>query len=71
MENERKKLRKNQPKKKNFYEDLNSKTQIENDIILEKMSLGPSEEDIENDNYINKDLTLETLKIGQIFKNSI
>jgi cAMP-dependent protein kinase regulator len=67
MENERKKLRKNQPKKKNFYEDLNSKMQIENDIILEKMSLGPSEEDIENDNYINKDLTLETLKIGDIF----
>ena len=67
MENERKKLRKNQQKKKNFYEDLNSKMQIENDIILEKMSLGPSEEDIENDNYINKDLTLETLKIGDIF----
>ena len=67
MENERKKLRKNQQKKKNFYEDLNSKTQKENDIILEKMSLGPSEEDIENDNYINKDLTLETLKIGDIF----
>ena len=67
MENERKKLRKNQPKKKNFFEDLNSKMQIENDIILEKMSLGPSEEDIENDNYINKDLTLETLKIGDIF----
>ena len=67
MENERKKLRKNQPKKKNFYEDLNSKMQIENDIILEKMSLGPSEEDIENDNYINKELTLETLKIGDIF----
>ena len=67
MENERKKLKKNQQKKKNFYEDLNSKTQIENDIILEKMSLGPSEEDIENDNYINKDLTLETLKIGDIF----
>ena len=67
MENERKKLRKNQPKKKNFYEDLNSKMQLENDIILEKMSLGPSEEDIENDNYINKDLTLETLKIGDIF----
>ena len=67
MENERKKLRKNQQKKKNFYEDLNSKMQLENDIILEKMSLGPSEEDIENDNYINKDLTLETLKIGDIF----
>ena len=67
MENERKKLRKNQQKKKNFYEDLNSKMQLENDIILEKMSLGPSEEDIENDNYINKELTLETLKIGDIF----
>ena len=67
MENERKKLRKNQQKKKNFYEDLNSKTQIENDIILEKMSLGPSDVDIENNNYINKDLTLETLKIGDIF----
>ena len=67
MESERKKLRKNQQKKKNFYEDLNSKTQKENDIILEKMSLGPSDEDIENDNYINKDLTLETLKIGDIF----
>ena len=67
MENERKKLRKNQPKKKNFYEDLNTKMQIENDIILEKMSLGPSNEDIENNNYINKDLTLESLKIGDIF----
>jgi len=67
MENERKKLRKNQQKKKNFYEDLNSKMQIENDIILEKMSLGPSNEDIENNNYINKDLTLESLKIGDIF----
>ena len=67
MESERKKLRKNQQKKKNFYEDLNSKMQKENDIILEKMSLGPSDEDIENNNYINKDLTLETLKIGDIF----
>jgi cAMP-dependent protein kinase regulator len=70
MENERKKLRKNNNKKnKNYnnFDDLNTKLQIENDLILEKMSLGPSNEDIENENYINKDLTLETLKIGDIF----
>jgi CRP-like cAMP-binding protein len=71
IKNDRK-LRKERSKKltsKQFtdFEDLNNRQQIENDKMIELLSAGPSEEDIKSGNYISKEITLETLKIGDIF----
>ena len=35
--------------------------------MKEILSYGPSEQDMKEDNYINKEITLEILKIGDIF----
>ncbi len=37
------------------------------DKFIEKLSFGPSGEDLINENYIKKDMELEKLKIGDIF----
>ena len=49
------------------FNDYNNRQQIEKEKLLELLALGPNEEDIREDNYINKNITLETLKIGDIF----
>ena len=67
-----KKLRKEKSKnltKDRFtnFDDLNNRLQIENDKMIEKLAIGPSEKDIDNGKYIEKEIVLETLKIGDIF----
>jgi CRP-like cAMP-binding protein len=49
------------------FNDLNNREQIENDKMIELLSKGPTDEDIMKGNYISKEITLETLKIGDIF----
>lgn len=49
------------------FEDLNNRQQHDNDQLLELLSLGPSADDLKEGNYITKEITLETLKIGDIF----
>ena len=49
------------------YEDYTNRQQLENEKILELLALGPSEEDMKEDNFIKKRITLEILKIGDIF----
>ena len=49
------------------YEDYTNRQQIENEKVLELLALGPSEEDMREDNFIKKSITLEILKIGDIF----
>ena len=49
------------------FNNYNNRQQIERERILEILSHGPSEQDIKEDNYINKNITLEILKIGDIF----
>ena len=49
------------------YEDYTNRQQLENEKVLELLALGPSEEDMREDNYIKKSITLEILKIGDIF----
>ena len=49
------------------FNDYNNRQQIEKEKLLELLALGPNEEDIKEDNYVNKNITLEILKIGDIF----
>jgi CRP-like cAMP-binding protein len=49
------------------YEDYTNRQQLENEKVLELLALGPSEEDMREDNFIKKSITLEILKIGDIF----
>ena len=49
------------------FNDFNNRQQIEKERLLEVLALGPSDEDIKDNNYINKNITLEILKIGDIF----
>ncbi len=61
-------LNKNKIAHDNFYqENLKIMLEINQEKILEVLSKGPSEDDINNNNVINKDLVLETLKMGDIF----
>ena len=41
--------------------------QLENEKILDILSIGPTEEEKNNGEYLTRDITLETLKIGDIF----
>ena len=49
------------------FDDYNNRQQIEKEKLLELLALGPNDEDIKEDNYIDKNITLEILKIGDIF----
>ncbi len=49
------------------FNDYNNREQIEKERILELLSHGPSDEDLKEENYVNKSITLEILKIGDIF----
>jgi CRP-like cAMP-binding protein len=49
------------------YEDYTNRQQLENEKVLELLALGPSEEDMREGNFIKKSITLEILKIGDIF----
>ena len=49
------------------FNDYYNRQQIEKEKLLELLALGPNEEDIREDNYVNKNITLEILKIGDIF----
>ena len=62
----KKRLRKNRSQFLDF-NDLNNRQQIEHERTLELLALGPNEEDIKENNYINKNITLEILKLGDIF----
>ena len=57
--------------KKEFidFSDLSNRNrqQIENEKIIEQLSAGPTVNDLEKGNFITKEITLETLKIGDIF----
>ena len=49
------------------FNDYNNRQQIEKEKFLELLALGPNEEDIKEENFIDKNITLEILKIGDIF----
>jgi CRP-like cAMP-binding protein len=49
------------------FNDYTNRQQIEHEKFLEILSLGPNDEDFKEDNYIKKNITLEILKIGDIF----
>ena len=59
-------MRRNLSEILNFEEYKNYKN-MEKEKMKEILSLGPSKEDLQEDNYINKQITLEILKIGDIF----
>ena len=64
----RKQGKKNLAKKEFIdFSDLSNRQQIENDKIIEQLSAGPTVNDLEKGNYVSKEITLETLKIGDIF----
>lgn len=50
-----------------YQENLKILTEINQEKILEVLSKGPTEEDINNQNVIYRELILETLKIGDVF----
>ena len=62
----KRKLRKNNSEILTFEEYKNRK-ELEKEKMKEILSLGPSEQDSKEDNFINKEITLEILKIGDIF----
>ena len=49
------------------FNDYNNRQQIEKEKFLELLALGPNEEDIKEENFVDKNITLEILKIGDIF----
>ena len=49
------------------FNDYYNRQQMEKEKLLELLALGPNEDDIKEDNYVNKNITLEILKIGDIF----
>ena len=49
------------------FNDYTNRQQIEHEKLLEILALGPNDEDFREDNYIKKNITLEILKIGDIF----
>jgi CRP-like cAMP-binding protein len=61
------KLNKNLKKMSSSFEDIKYFKDINNEKVLETLSNGPSQEDIEKGNIFNKDITLESLKMGDIF----
>ena len=65
----RKEMNKYNKKKTAFtnYEDIDRIKQLENEKILDILAVGPTENEINNGEYITRDITLETLKIGDIF----
>lgn len=61
-----KRIKRNRSQILNF-NDCNDRHQIEKEKVLELLALGPNEEDIKEDNFVDKNITLEILKIGDIF----
>lgn len=49
------------------FEKYRNYKKMEKEKMKEILSFGPSEQDLLEDNYINKEITLEILKIGDIF----
>lgn len=50
-----------------WIENLNKSREFSEDKFIEILSMGPSEEDIRSENYVKRDIGLETLKAGDIF----
>jgi hypothetical protein len=50
-----------------WIENLNKSREFSEDKFIEVLSIGPSEVDIGNENYVRKEIGLETLKSGDIF----
>ena len=70
IKNEKKVIKKRLVRNKSQFldfNDLNNRQQIEHERTLELLSFGPNEEDIKENNFINKNITLEILKLGDIF----
>ena len=65
--NLRRKLNEYKKSKCYSYDDIKYLKGINEEIILEKLSLGPTEKDIEMENYLVKDIVLENLKMGDLF----
>ena len=49
------------------FEEYRNYKRMEKEKMKEILSFGPSEQDLQEDNFINKQITLEILKIGDIF----
>jgi CRP-like cAMP-binding protein len=49
------------------YEDLKILKELNDEKLIELLSKGPSRDDYENQNTLTKNITLETLKMGDIF----
>ena len=49
------------------YEDIKIIKEINSEKLIDKLSIGPSDEDYKTKNFITKNITLETLKMGDIF----
>jgi len=50
-----------------YQENLKILAEINQEHILETLSKGPADEDIQNKNVLWRDLNLETLKMGDVF----
>ena len=62
----KKRIKRNKSQVLDFNDYIN-RQQIENEKLLEILALGPNEEDIKEENFVKKNITLEILKIGDIF----
>ena len=49
------------------FEEYKNRKELEKEKMKEILSFGPNEQDLKEDNYIKKEITLEILKIGDIF----
>ena len=65
--NMRKQLNEYKKSNRYSYDDIKYLKDINEDIILEKLCLGPNEKDIEKENFIVKDIVIENLKMGDLF----
>jgi hypothetical protein len=51
----------------NSYEDMKILKELNEEKVIEILAQGPSEEEYKKNNIINKNITLECLKMGDIF----
>ena len=49
------------------FEEYKNRKELEKQKMKEILSFGPTSQDLQENNYINKEITLEVLKIGDIF----
>jgi hypothetical protein len=49
------------------FDEMNTRMEYQNELALEALAQGPTEDEVDNGSYIEREITLETLKIGDIF----